>query len=646
MAEPATAPDDESADTVADRIDSLLQETISLVTPYLDGERSLEALTEIAARWRSAVVPVAVVGEVSRGKSTLINALLGTRLLPSDFSATTVAWTRLSWGEIELAAAKILAPDATVYEQRFTREDFGVYLSAEQQPRFAARHDAEAQVLAVSVELPAPLLRGGLQLIDTPGVGGRWATHRQAALAGLARADALLFTIAPGEPVSVSERRFLAEALSQVQTCVLVQTRKDLTDQPDERLRKDWEKLVDVREWRKILGDAERAAEVSAILARSPAVSVSAVNALKGLEAAAQAEDAGGQGRGPLAKGPSSSTAQALWATSGIEELRDLLTNTVARHAQDLHRANVLRLASLALDGAVARAQDRVKLLKGGDERREAQQEYLRRVIAWLDGNGPEWKADLQLAGQELHQEIAEMGREISIRVQQDYSAAIDRLRKPTEFQSKTEELTAELDAAFQLMLEGISVRLTQETDRVRRLMGEHGLDGPLSRLDQARRASSRLPDTDADGLPPNSEDLRQAATGAMVGGGIGHAILGVFDPLTAALGAVTYFVSSLNRQERAENRTMALRTLASVRNQITAELVPEAQRFAREAREAAEREIDATLGDVRRVMERDAQALREADSLSDAEAVQRIADHLRTQRQAAALRQQLEALR
>src|SRR6185312_14733953 len=59
-------------------------------------------------------------------------------------------------------------------------------------------------VARIDVGLPAPVL-SGLRLIDTPGVGGLELGHAELTLQALGSADALLFVVDAGAPMSGTE---------------------------------------------------------------------------------------------------------------------------------------------------------------------------------------------------------------------------------------------------------------------------------------------------------------------------------------------------------------------------------------------------------------------------------------------------------
>jgi predicted GTPase len=84
-----------------------------------------------------------------------------------------------------------------------------------------------AWVREVSVGLPEPLLRSGLDLIDTPGVGGLVAGHAALTLAALSLADALLFVVNGSSELTDSECEFLKRATDRIAIVVFVLSQTD-----------------------------------------------------------------------------------------------------------------------------------------------------------------------------------------------------------------------------------------------------------------------------------------------------------------------------------------------------------------------------------------------------------------------------------
>ncbi|MDP9220328.1 MAG: dynamin family protein [Actinomycetota bacterium] len=191
--------------------------TVELIAAAAEGSphtvKWAQRLRATAARLDGDGVRVVVAGETKRGKSALINALLGVPdLVPVDTSVCTATHVVLSYAA-HPSASVVRTEDDTV--KVISLDEVGTWVTAE-------------GVRAVRIGIAAPLLREGVELIDTPGVGGLVAAHAQVTLAALAGADALVFVLDLATPITAPELHFLSSAAERIDTVVLAATHSDL----------------------------------------------------------------------------------------------------------------------------------------------------------------------------------------------------------------------------------------------------------------------------------------------------------------------------------------------------------------------------------------------------------------------------------
>lgn len=163
---------------------------------------AIESLVEQA---ESRTFEVACFGRVSSGKSSLLNAVLATDVLPVGVTPVTAVPTRVVWGE---------TPGATIhYADREPTEvpieRIGEFVSEAGNP-----HNEKHVVRAV-VRLPSVALRGGVAFVDTPGVGSLATSGARETFAYLPRCDLGVLLIAAGgtlEREDVGLVRLLHEA--------------------------------------------------------------------------------------------------------------------------------------------------------------------------------------------------------------------------------------------------------------------------------------------------------------------------------------------------------------------------------------------------------------------------------------------------
>jgi len=283
---------------------------------------------------RGERIRVVVVGETNRGKSTLVNSLIGRPLLsPVSAEVTTSCWLELSYGERDEAIVLLADPAAPGTPRR-------VPIDVRDVARYVALTEIADPVLGVEVKLRAPLLRD-LVLVDTPGVGGLQEGHAQATLAALGQADAVLFVCDATQPILAPEVAFLAEAAVRVPAVVVAATKRDTNA--------DFEVVV-----------AETRARLAARdeLRDAPVFAVSAPLA----DRATDVEDAG--------------IAARLIELSGMAELVGTLKRQAASGADALRAANAARVAARVCRVLLARAEESAAHALGdADRERELETE-------------------------------------------------------------------------------------------------------------------------------------------------------------------------------------------------------------------------------------------------------------------------------
>jgi ribosome biogenesis GTPase A len=127
----------------------------------LAGPHDRAALAELRDRLRRQLLRVLVAGEAKRGKSTLVNALLGRQVLPSGVTPLTALATAVRYGRDEGVTAVFRDGRAESYP-----------LSALDDLVTERGNPGNRRGLAsVTVTVDTPVLARGVELVDTPGTG-------------------------------------------------------------------------------------------------------------------------------------------------------------------------------------------------------------------------------------------------------------------------------------------------------------------------------------------------------------------------------------------------------------------------------------------------------------------------------------------
>jgi hypothetical protein len=175
---------------------------------------------DVRERQRTTTATIVVVGETKRGKSSFVNALLGADVSPVDSDVATSVFLLFRYAE--RPAAWLHLADGSAPRQ--VPVD-----SIHEWATVAGNPDNGKGVRALEILVPSPLLARGLNVIDTPGIGGLDAAHRKVTLAALRQADALLFVMDADAPLSAPEHRFLREATKRINTVLFALTKVDAT---------------------------------------------------------------------------------------------------------------------------------------------------------------------------------------------------------------------------------------------------------------------------------------------------------------------------------------------------------------------------------------------------------------------------------
>ena len=192
---------------------------------------------DLAARARQALqrlhnprVRVLVVGEFKQGKSMLVNALLNAPICPIDDDISTSVPTVVRYSEtpsVTLVRAARVSGEEDEREERtqVPVEKLADYVSE------AGNPGNHAGLKYAEVGVPRHILADGLELVDTPGVGGLGSVHGSATMAMLPSADAILLVSDAAAEYSRPELDFLRQAGRICPNVACVVTKIDLYPQ-------------------------------------------------------------------------------------------------------------------------------------------------------------------------------------------------------------------------------------------------------------------------------------------------------------------------------------------------------------------------------------------------------------------------------
>ena len=180
-----------------DELRTLRLLTEQLATIGADRPESYRA-RRLAERIANGRFHVAVVGEFKRGKSTLINALVGEEVVPTGVLPLTAVAIAISFGRPVVNVKTIEGESFEV-----SRRDVADFVTESGNPG-NFRH-----VDRVEVSGAWPMLESGVVLVDTPGVSSIYEHNTEVARNALLDADGAVLVLAADAPISAAEREIV-----------------------------------------------------------------------------------------------------------------------------------------------------------------------------------------------------------------------------------------------------------------------------------------------------------------------------------------------------------------------------------------------------------------------------------------------------
>lgn len=177
-------------------------------------------------RWRDLLstlvddrFTLAVLGQFNRGKSSLMNALLGLDRLPVGLVPLTSVITKVSYGNPERVIVEYMG---TSLQGEIRLDQLPDYVTETGNPGNKKR------IASVEVKLRSEFLRHGLYFVDTPGVGSALTANTLTTERFLPQADAVIFVTSFDSPLGCEEIAFLRKVQEHVRKIFFVVNKLDL----------------------------------------------------------------------------------------------------------------------------------------------------------------------------------------------------------------------------------------------------------------------------------------------------------------------------------------------------------------------------------------------------------------------------------
>jgi len=314
-----------SESAVAAALRELASMAAELGVDHLPAEAA--ALAERLAEGRFYV---ACVGQFKRGKSTLLNALVGDPVLPTGVVPVTTVVTVLRYGPRRAARIQLRDQGWRDIDPR----DVGAYVTEAENPQNRKGVDA------VEVFVPSPLLASGMCLVDTPGLGSVFSGSTRVTHDFVPHIDAALVVLGADPPISGEELALVEEVARHTGALLFLLNKADRLSAADrDEARRFAERVLGERLGRPV----GPLFEVSA----TERLAQGATRDWTGLEAALAA----------LARQSGRQLVEAA-ATRGIDRLTDRLLHAIDAHRDALvHPLDESEHHLVALRQAVTQAE-------------------------------------------------------------------------------------------------------------------------------------------------------------------------------------------------------------------------------------------------------------------------------------------------
>ena len=176
------------------------------------GKLGLESIVDdlelVSQNLGDGVFRLLVLGDMKRGKSTFLNALIGENVLPTDVNPCTAVLTVLSYGQEKQVTVHFKddrqpeSMDFETFKQRYT------ILPEEAKKLQEEGISAFPDVAYADVKYPLTLLEKGVQIIDSPGLNDT-EQRNQLTLGYINNCHAILFVLSATQPYTLGEQRYL-----------------------------------------------------------------------------------------------------------------------------------------------------------------------------------------------------------------------------------------------------------------------------------------------------------------------------------------------------------------------------------------------------------------------------------------------------
>lgn len=197
-------------------------ERLKTIARDLNDESVLSSLNELSGKLAYNQFYLVIVGLFKRGKSSVINSLIGRELAPVAVTPLTSVITFFQYGSV--TAAEVYFKNGN--HVPIDLHDIFLFISEENNPRNIKN------VEYVKISTKAEILENVI-LVDTPGLGSVFSHNTSITIEFLPRIDAALFVLSADVPISKADEEFLGKIKDSIRDVLFVLNKSDLLTQDE-----------------------------------------------------------------------------------------------------------------------------------------------------------------------------------------------------------------------------------------------------------------------------------------------------------------------------------------------------------------------------------------------------------------------------
>ena len=209
---PSSAKSQNLIDNIS-RLKALYQGILPLLQE-IKKEETIKQIMYLFNRIASNSITIMVCGEFKRGKSSIVNAIVGEQICPVDDCITTSSISLIKYGVKPRVVRHFLNVENKVVTESVNIESIEKYSKG-------SSINTDNTIL-LEIELPNEKLKSGLAILDTPGIGGLDPRHLSLTTFALTKADCVFFVADAQEPISASELSFIKDKISPFGTNIKI----------------------------------------------------------------------------------------------------------------------------------------------------------------------------------------------------------------------------------------------------------------------------------------------------------------------------------------------------------------------------------------------------------------------------------------